>query len=228
MSPSWPIPSEARWLEVNGYPLTYQDVGHGPAVVPVHGSIVDYHCWEPLDNGPQPSSPGRCAQPPRHRNLSGSDIPMNFNQRLYSRTDLRTTTFSPETSAGRSGATTEPVSSTSAHEIEPVVVAVQVEAFAVFTRRKPRDGRTAPQGRRPSLQRPKRQQLQGASFSELPGAVFVILQRGWLVATLNWVIVSPCLSYLLHGLLGTSFQSVHAVLPLTAHVPCNMPRPADL
>jgi hypothetical protein len=34
----------------------------------------------------------------------------------------------------------------------------------------------------------------------------VILQRGWLVATLIRVIVSPCLSYLLHGLLATSFQ----------------------
>jgi hypothetical protein len=56
----------------------------------------------------------------------------------------------------------------------------------------------------------------------------VILQRGWLVATLTRVIVSPCLSYLLHGLLGASFQSVQFVLPLTAHVPCNMPRPADL
>ena len=68
----------------------------------------------------------------------------------------------------------------------------------------------------------------GVSFSAFPGAVLVILQRGWLVATLIWVIVSPCLSYLLHGLLGTSFQSVQPVLPLTDHVPCNMPRPADM
>jgi hypothetical protein len=56
------------------------------------------------------------------------------------------------------------------------------------------------------------QKLQGASFSGFPGAVFVILQRGWLVATLTRVIVSPCLSYLLHGLLGASFQSVQFVL----------------
>ena len=68
-----------------------------------------------------------------------------------------------------------------------------------------------------------RRQLLGIS-----GAVLMILQRAWLVATLIRVIVSPCLSYLLHGLLGTSFQSVHAVLPLTDHVPCSMPLPADL
>ena len=70
--------------------------------------------------------------------------------------------------------------------------------------------------------------IYGANFSAFPGAVLVILQRAWFVATLIREIVSPCLSYREHGLLGASFQSVHDVLPLTDQVPCNMPLPADL
>jgi pimeloyl-ACP methyl ester carboxylesterase len=51
MSPRRPIPQDARWLTVNGYPLTFQDVGSGPTVVLVHGSIVDYRTWEPTVSG---------------------------------------------------------------------------------------------------------------------------------------------------------------------------------
>lgn len=47
MSPRWPIPNDTKWLEVNGYPMTYQDAGSGPTVVLIHGSIVDYRTWEP-------------------------------------------------------------------------------------------------------------------------------------------------------------------------------------
>ena len=51
MSPRWPIPRDAKWLEVNGYPLTYQDAGSGPTIVLIHGSIVDYRTWEPTVAG---------------------------------------------------------------------------------------------------------------------------------------------------------------------------------
>ena len=51
MSPPWPIPSDAISLEINGYPLTYQDVGNGPPIVLVHGSIVDYRIWKPTVAG---------------------------------------------------------------------------------------------------------------------------------------------------------------------------------
>jgi hypothetical protein len=40
----------------------------------------------------------------------------------------------------------------------------------------------------------RRNDPQGAKFSAFPGAVLVILQRAWFVATLTKVIVSPCLS----------------------------------
>lgn len=51
MSPPWSIPNDAEWLEVNGYPMTYRDLGNGPTVVLVHGSIVDYRIWEPTVAG---------------------------------------------------------------------------------------------------------------------------------------------------------------------------------
>jgi esterase len=51
MSIRWPIPSDAKCLEVNGYPITYQDAGSGPTVVLVHGSITDYRTWEPTVEG---------------------------------------------------------------------------------------------------------------------------------------------------------------------------------
>jgi pimeloyl-ACP methyl ester carboxylesterase len=47
MSLRWPVPHDAKCLEVNGYPITYRDAGHGPTIVLVHGSLVDYRTWEP-------------------------------------------------------------------------------------------------------------------------------------------------------------------------------------
>src|SRR5262249_4638375 len=42
----------------------------------------------------------------------------------------------------------------------------------------------------------------GAKLSAFPEAVFATVPRAWPVAVLMIVIVSPCLSYLVHGLLG--------------------------
>jgi esterase len=54
MTPHWPIPKDAKWLEVNGYPMTYQDVGSGPTIFLIHGSIVDYRIWAPTVSGLSP------------------------------------------------------------------------------------------------------------------------------------------------------------------------------
>lgn len=43
----WRIPSDVKCLEVNGYPISYQDVGAGPTIVLIHGSITDYRIWAP-------------------------------------------------------------------------------------------------------------------------------------------------------------------------------------
>ena len=43
--PKWPIPSDVRWIEVNGYPMAYQDNGVGVPIVLVHGSFFDYRLW---------------------------------------------------------------------------------------------------------------------------------------------------------------------------------------
>ena len=45
LPPKWSIPIEARWIDVNGYPMAYQDCGSGPALVIVHGSFCDYRIW---------------------------------------------------------------------------------------------------------------------------------------------------------------------------------------
>ena len=54
MAPHWPIPNDAKWFEVNGYPMTYQDVGSGPTIFLIHGSIVDYRIWAPTVSGLSP------------------------------------------------------------------------------------------------------------------------------------------------------------------------------
>src|SRR5580704_16287089 len=63
---------------------------------------------------------------------------------------------------------------------------------------------------------------QGVIFSAFPATIFRTLPRGWPVATFTIVIMSPCLSYREHGLLGCSFQSTHPVFSLMVHVPCKM------
>jgi esterase len=45
LPPKWPIPSDAKWVEVNGYPMAYQDNGTGNPIVLVHGSFSDYRVW---------------------------------------------------------------------------------------------------------------------------------------------------------------------------------------
>lgn len=54
MLPPWPIPSDANWVEVNGYPMTYQDAGQGAPIVLLHGSIMDYRTWRPSVTGLAP------------------------------------------------------------------------------------------------------------------------------------------------------------------------------
>jgi pimeloyl-ACP methyl ester carboxylesterase len=41
----WPVPAELALVDVNGYPLAYQDAGAGPAIVLLHGSLTDYRSW---------------------------------------------------------------------------------------------------------------------------------------------------------------------------------------
>jgi pimeloyl-ACP methyl ester carboxylesterase len=41
----WAIPEGARTVEVNGYPITYQETGSGTPIVLVHGSLNDYRIW---------------------------------------------------------------------------------------------------------------------------------------------------------------------------------------
>jgi len=45
LPPKWPIPSDVKWIEVNGYPMAYQDNGAGAPLVLVHGSFCDYRLW---------------------------------------------------------------------------------------------------------------------------------------------------------------------------------------
>lgn len=45
LPPKWSIPADVKWIEVNGYPMAYQDRGTGPPLVLVHGSFCDYRIW---------------------------------------------------------------------------------------------------------------------------------------------------------------------------------------
>jgi esterase len=47
VSPSWPIPPDAKTRVINGYPLTYSEKGSGPTIVLVHGVLTDYRYWQP-------------------------------------------------------------------------------------------------------------------------------------------------------------------------------------
>ena len=42
---TWPIPADAKSIEVNGYPYAYKDAGGGVPIVLIHGSIGDYRVW---------------------------------------------------------------------------------------------------------------------------------------------------------------------------------------
>ena len=35
-------------LHVNGYDMAYLDIGHGPPLVCVHGSLCDFRIWSPV------------------------------------------------------------------------------------------------------------------------------------------------------------------------------------
>lgn len=41
----WPSPEGTQRVEVNGYPITYQETGSGEPLVLVHGSLNDYRIW---------------------------------------------------------------------------------------------------------------------------------------------------------------------------------------
>lgn len=43
--PRWPVPADVSVVEINGYPIAYQDTGSGAPVVLVHGSLNDYRSW---------------------------------------------------------------------------------------------------------------------------------------------------------------------------------------
>jgi hypothetical protein len=37
--------SDVEWIEINGYPMAYQDSGAGAPLILVHGSLCDYRMW---------------------------------------------------------------------------------------------------------------------------------------------------------------------------------------
>lgn len=45
LPPKWLIPSDVKWIEINGYPMAYQDSGAGAPLVLVHGTFCDYRMW---------------------------------------------------------------------------------------------------------------------------------------------------------------------------------------
>lgn len=44
-APTWPLPDGVKTVEVNGYPMAYQETGNGTPLVLVHGSLNDYRAW---------------------------------------------------------------------------------------------------------------------------------------------------------------------------------------
>lgn len=47
MGAAWARPAEVAFLDVNGYPLAYRELGNGPPLLLVHGSMSDYRAWTP-------------------------------------------------------------------------------------------------------------------------------------------------------------------------------------
>lgn len=41
----WPLPEGVKSVEVNGYPMAYQESGSGTPLILVHGSLNDYRYW---------------------------------------------------------------------------------------------------------------------------------------------------------------------------------------
>ena len=44
-TPTWPIPEGIKTVEVNGYPMAYQEAGSGIPVVLLHATLDDYRTW---------------------------------------------------------------------------------------------------------------------------------------------------------------------------------------
>ena len=44
-TPTWPIPEGIKTVEVNGYPMAYQETGSEIPIVLLHPSLDDYRTW---------------------------------------------------------------------------------------------------------------------------------------------------------------------------------------
>jgi pimeloyl-ACP methyl ester carboxylesterase len=44
-APNWLLPEGIKTVEVNGYPMAYQEAGSGTPLVLVHGAMNDYRAW---------------------------------------------------------------------------------------------------------------------------------------------------------------------------------------
>ena len=45
-TPTWPIPEGIKTIEVNGYPMAYQETGSGIPLVLLHVHLADYRTWD--------------------------------------------------------------------------------------------------------------------------------------------------------------------------------------
>ena len=45
VTPTWPIPEGIKTVNVNGYPMAYQETGSGIPIVFLHPSVDDYRTW---------------------------------------------------------------------------------------------------------------------------------------------------------------------------------------
>jgi pimeloyl-ACP methyl ester carboxylesterase len=76
--PSWPIPSNAKWELINGYPITYRDEGQGTPIVFIHGALDDYRSFGPqfagLTSSHRVIAPSLRHSYPEQWNGEGSDF----------------------------------------------------------------------------------------------------------------------------------------------------------